>query len=114
MNTVEHVKLGTRKPFGGKITTLLAGFGVSIKRGSKRNFELHNHDSLAWMYHDARENYHKQMKQAHPDAGGNEEDALRINAAWDRVEFWFRRHYPQALIVAALAFSLTGCNLLHW
>lgn len=105
MNTLERFNLGTRKPFGGKITTLLAQFGVCPRRNRhpnghkswKANFLAEHSHELEWMYHDARENYREQMKRAHPDTGGSNEEARRINAAWARVELWFSRHCSKAM-----------------
>lgn len=86
------------------ITTLLRFFGVSMKRGNRRDFV--NQTDMNAIYRDVRQNYREQMKKCHPDTGGSEEQAMQVNKQWARLERWYRRNCPSAFYVAALAAAL--------
>lgn len=70
-------------------TCLLHFFGVDVKR---EQLWRKSPQELGWMLDDARQNYLRLAKAAHPDHGGSLERMQGINSAWTRVEKIFGDH----------------------
>lgn len=71
---------------GYRIGSLLDQFGVKVK--SNGLWRLSKAE-LEWLYIDARKSYLSQLKELHPDTGGDSQDCAELNQKWSRVERWF-------------------------
>lgn len=71
---------------GYRIGSLLDQFGVKVKSNGLCRLSK---TELEWIYIDARKSYLSQLKELHPDTGGDSQDCAELNQKWSRVERWF-------------------------
>lgn len=58
---------------------------------SAQTFQRREAGNMQEWYERAKTKYRKQIKQVHPDHGGTEEEAARLNLAWARLRILFMR-----------------------
>lgn len=71
---------------GYRIGSILAQFEVKVKSNGLWRLSK---TELEWIYSDARKSYLNQLKELHPDTGGDSQDCAELNRKWSRVERWF-------------------------